>query len=80
MKSMKKSDKECCNTGSCSTMGSCCKSMCPKCKGMGKVVLGLLVAANTAWPQVSWPYFIAIVLVIMGLKKAFMPSCGHCQK
>ena len=43
------------------------------------VVLGALIFANAYWGILSWPLFIAIVLVLAGLSKLAMPGCKHCR-
>lgn len=47
-----------------------------KMKGVGMIVLGLLILANTYLGFLSWAAFIGTLLVLGGLLKLFMP----CKK
>ena len=59
--------------------------MCNKCHGVVKVVFGLLLLLNAfIWPQWlgvdGWVAWIAVLLVLFGLVKLFVPACkeGSC--
>jgi len=57
----------------CSCGCSCCcdiKSMTHK-KGHGiaKIILGLLIIANAYYATLSWPMFIGLIVVLMGVAK-----------
>ena len=44
-----------------------------KYKGVGMLVLGLLIAANAYWVILDWATFIGALLVLGGLLKLLMP-------
>ena len=41
-------------------------------KGLGMLVLGLLVLANAYWNVMTWGYFVGIVLILASLAKMIM--------
>lgn len=56
----------------------CMMGVCNKCMGAMKVVVGLLILANVYFMRLDWAVFIGGLLVVGGLAKLVMPSCGHC--
>ena len=52
--------------------------VCYKCMGAMKIVIGLLVLANVYFMHLDWAVFIAALLIIGGVVKLVMPTCGHC--
>ncbi len=60
-------------------MGStCCDGVCSKCWGTKYIVVGLILIANEYWFQWNVWVVIGTLLVIKGVLKHVMPSCGHC--
>ena len=65
-------------------MGDCMDGVCGKCRAAKAIVLGVVLFIATWWAQskgniwLIW-YTIAVVLVLKGLAKLAMPSCGHCS-
>jgi uncharacterized membrane protein HdeD (DUF308 family) len=51
-------------------MMGCCMH---KAKGIGMVILGLLILGNVYWEIVDWPMFWGWILIILGALKIFMP-------
>jgi uncharacterized membrane protein HdeD (DUF308 family) len=50
------------------------KGMCMhKQKGVGMLVLGVLILINVYWPMLTWGAFIGWVAVLGGLAKLLMP-------
>lgn len=47
-----------------------------KMKGVGMLILGLLILANAYWGFLTWAAFIGILFVLGGLLKFLMP----CKK
>ena len=46
-------------------------------KGLGMVLLGLLILANVYWYVLSWWAFVGAVFVLFGLIKLIMPHTEH---
>jgi len=44
-------------------------------KGISMIVLGILILANDSYEWLSWPAFIAIVSMIVGVKKLLLKKC-----
>jgi uncharacterized membrane protein HdeD (DUF308 family) len=44
-----------------------------KMKGVGMLVLGLLILANAYWGFLTWAAFIGVLFVLSGLLKFLMP-------
>jgi uncharacterized membrane protein HdeD (DUF308 family) len=44
-----------------------------KMKGVGMLILGLLILANALWPFLTWGAFIGALLVLGGFIKLLMP-------
>ncbi len=59
--------------------------MCKKCHGVYKLVFGALLLLNAyAWPRWmgvdGWVKWVAILMVVGGLVKLFVPNkCPHCH-
>ena len=64
-------------------MGYFC-GLCNRCHGTMKVVTGLLLLLNAfVWPQwldlTGWIAWVAVLMVVGGLVKAFVPNkCANC--
>ena len=54
---------------------SCCRMH--KGKGVGLMILGLLVLANVYWPYLDWGAFVGAVFVIAGFIKLVTPHKYH---
>jgi len=50
--------------------GDCCMH---KKKGIGMLIVGLLVLGNVYYPMVTWGAFIGFILVLLGFLKLLMP-------
>ena len=55
----------------------CNCGMCNKCAAGKKIILGVLVLANAVWGLLDWGIFIGLLLILGGIIKVAMPSCGH---
>ena len=54
---------------------------CSKCKGVKKVLLGVLILLNAFWwPQWTgldgWIKFFGVLFILFGLLRVFKPKCG----
>ncbi|MFZ1971119.1 MAG: hypothetical protein WAU65_03000 [Candidatus Nanoarchaeia archaeon] len=56
-------------------MMDCCTGH--KMKGVGILLIGLLVLSNVYWPFLDWGTFIGIILVLAGIAKLVMPHKYH---
>ncbi|MBI2541282.1 hypothetical protein HYV80_01045 [Candidatus Woesearchaeota archaeon] len=57
----------------------CCSGVCAKCHAAKFVVVGAVVLATAAyWPDKIW-HVLGVLLILKGVLKMAMPSCGHCQ-
>ena len=61
----------------------CWEGICSSCHGIKKLVIGVLLLINAfVWPKWlgvdGWIAFAAVLMVILGVMKFAMPSCGHC--
>jgi uncharacterized membrane protein HdeD (DUF308 family) len=65
LKMVIKKEKESCGCTMCGGM---------KAHGVMKIVLGLLVLANAQWAMLTWPQFIGVLIVLMGIAK-LMHKC-----
>ena len=66
-------------------MMECHHGMCPKCHGVQKLVVGVLLLLNAfVWPMWlgldGWVKFVAVLMVLGGVLKLVMPArCPHCK-
>ena len=58
---------------------TCCDGICGKCRAAKFIVLGLILVANQWWFKWDIWVVIGVLLIIKGLMKLAMPSCGHCK-
>ena len=56
-------------------MMSCCTMH--RTKGVGMLILGLLILLNVYWPYLSWGAFVGIAIAIIGFIKLVMPHGYH---
>jgi len=56
-------------------MMDCCKVH--KWKGVGMLVLGILVLLNAYWPYLSWGAFVGAAIAIFGFIKLVTPHKYH---
>ncbi|MEK6918612.1 MAG: hypothetical protein AABW73_01100 [Nanoarchaeota archaeon] len=68
MKSEDMHDRHMCNMGHCS-----------KCHSWKLLIVGIIIAINAWWPFIGWWKLVAVLLIIAGLSKLFMPRCSHCK-
>ncbi len=64
-------------------MDCCGEGFCGRCKGMTKVLVGILMLLNLfVWPMWKgvdgWLAFFAVLAIIGGVIKAVKPGCGCC--
>ena len=62
----------------------CYHGMCGRCHGGMKLATGVLLLLNAfVWPRWlgvdGWVSFVAVLMVLGGLVKLAMPTCGHCE-
>ncbi|HLG23636.1 MAG TPA: hypothetical protein VI564_01765 [Candidatus Nanoarchaeia archaeon] len=58
----------------------CNGGVCSKCWGWKFVIVGLIFIANELWFFWNVWILIGVLLVLKGVMKLAMPSCGHCCK
>lgn len=58
----------------------CCGGICAKCWSAKYMVLGVIVLANHYWLKWEWAVVIGVLLVLKGIMKLAMPTCGHCKE
>lgn len=46
-------------------------------KGVGMLVVGLLILVNVYWPFLDWGTFVGAILALAGLLKLIMPHKYH---
>lgn len=51
----------------------------PKCMGLKKLLLGVLVLLNVSYAWLDWASFVGWALVVIGVLKLFMPVCRMCH-
>lgn len=61
----------------------CNNGICHKCRGLKKIITGVLLLLNAwVWPKWlgvdGWIVFFAVLMVLGGLLKVLKPTCGHC--
>ena len=61
----------------------CRDGYCHRCHGGTKLILGAIVLLNVwVWPKWlgvdGWLTLLGVLLIIGGVLKLAMPSCGHC--
>ena len=58
---------------------TCQGGVCGKCWGAKFIVIGLILIANQWW--FMWDIWVVIgaLLVLKGVMKLAMPTCGHCS-
>jgi hypothetical protein len=56
------------------------KDMMCKGKGVGMILLGLLIVANAYWQVLSWGMFIGDVIILLGFLKIVLPHKYHSMK
>ena len=57
----------------------CHDGVCSKCWAGKYMVLGLILIANQIWFQWDIVVVIGVLLVLKGIMKLAMPTCGHCK-
>ncbi|MBS3137070.1 hypothetical protein J4232_01430 [Candidatus Woesearchaeota archaeon] len=57
----------------------CCENVCAKCKGIGMLIVGLIVILNT-WIGLHWGLVIGLLITLNGLIMIVKPTgCGCCS-
>ena len=56
-----------------------CHSVCGRCKGIGLLVVGILVLANAVWSFVDWWLLVGALLVLKGLVMLVKPNGCGCR-
>ena len=47
----------------------------PRCIGLSKLIIGVLILLNAYYAWLTWDYFIGGLLVILGLLRLVIPVC-----
>ena len=56
----------------------CHDGVCAQCWGAKYIVLGAVILVTAwKWPMYIW-YVLGVLLVLKGIMKLSMPTCGHC--
>ena len=59
--------------------GCNCEGMCAKCMSGKLIVIGAVVLLTAVyWPMYIW-HVLGVLLIVKGVMKMAMPSCGHCS-